>query len=296
MQKQLILVTIAFVFAAQSWAAELEDLRVAPLPLVNTDMVRNLPAELPALSPQPAQMKTLVLISAEGAEITIKYETAVVQEDWAGKDIGAKHVSVAVGDGAFRGTEKVRIALKEWVKTHTGQIVDKTHKLDLEYAGSRTYRGNVPGHVMLYSDYSGDYYHNLVATVNGKRLHSAAGADSFRVEFVHGYRSEKIPQYPKDAFKGLQECSIVDAMFIRQPDLNESVGMLKPCMKAVSKRYGVSVSVEETKRPDSSGPGIGLFVSGKLMIGNPVLIDLNYSIKIRHGGLFGHKAYVEYLK
>ena len=106
----------------------------------------------------------------------------------------------------------------------------------------------------------------------------------------------KIPQFAKDAFKGLQECSIVDAMFIRQPDLKEAVGMLEPCMKAVSKRYGVSVSAKEAKIPDSSGLGIGLVVSGEIMVGNPILRDLNYSIKLHHGGLFGHPAYAGYLK
>jgi len=106
----------------------------------------------------------------------------------------------------------------------------------------------------------------------------------------------KIPQFAKDAFKGLQECSIVDAMFIRQPDLKEAVGMLEPCMKAVSKRYGVPVSVKEAKIPDSSDLGIGLIVSGELMVGNSVLMDLDYSIKLHHGGLFGHTAYVEYRK
>lgn len=361
MVKQLTVISIVAAIAAPAFAAGPE------LPALSAGVVRSLPFEPPALAPQPAQVKTLTLVSAEGAEISIDYETAVVQEDWAGKDIGAKNVSVIVRDGSLRGADKVNVALKEWVKTHTGQIVGKTHKLGLEYGGAGIFKGTIPGHVMLYSDYSGDYYHNLVVTVNGKRLHGTDNKDSFKVEFVHGYRAvspeagakrlqaelrkrgvnakvkavtvpgqrttlavefsnwdeyelvqdmfeydadnnpvymgfpvsprvPKIPQYAKDAFKDLKECSIADAMFIRQPSLGESVDMLKPCMKAVSKRYGVPVSAQEGKVPATADAGIGIYVRGELMIGNAVLMDLNYSIKLRHGGLFGHKAYVEYRK
>lgn len=138
------------------------------------------------------------------------------------------------------------------------------------------------------------------ARAAGPELPAINAATVRGTPFYTGYtvtpREPKIPQYAKDAFKDLRECSVADALFIRQPSLKEAVDMLEPCMKAVSKRYGVTVSVKEGKMPDSADPGIGIFVRGELMIGNPVLMDLDYSIKLRRGGLFGHKAYVDYRK
>jgi hypothetical protein len=118
---------------------------------------------------------------------------------------------------------------------------------------------------------------------------------------------EKIPFIAKDAFDGLQACTIVNAVFVRQPTLKEAVNMLEPCMKAVSKKYGITVSASQSLMPHTNasqqaaphgvgGQGIGILVSGQLLIGNPVLRDLNHSVNKIHGGyLLTWPAYVQYL-
>jgi len=246
--------------------------------------------------------KLFSVTSADGTKISINYKAEVIQQDWAGRDVAAKPVMISVYNPVLNAKDGVKIALKAWCKTYDGKIVSKTHKLALLYAGAGKFAGSITEGVMLYSDYAGQYRHNLVVTVNGRRLRNPGdNSDSFNIDFgfdpgQNAAFTGRIPLNPKDAFKGLQECSIVDAMFIRQPDLKESVVMLAPCMTAVSKRYAVSVSAKEAPLPGSFDSGIGVFVSGKLLIGNSVLMDLNYSIKMRHGGFFGHRAYLQYLK
>ncbi|MBI4656603.1 MAG: hypothetical protein HY746_07645 [Elusimicrobia bacterium] len=110
---------------------------------------------------------------------------------------------------------------------------------------------------------------------------------------------EKIPMNPKDAFKGLDACSIVNAVFAKQPTLKEAVSMLQPCVKAVSKKYGVLVSASEsfiwhTGPTISQQRAIGILVSGPLPIGNSVIRDLNHSVEIHHGYLLAYPAYVKH--
>ncbi len=100
----------------------------------------------------------------------------------------------------------------------------------------------------------------------------------------------------EDAFEGLKVCSLVNNVFAGLLPLKEAVSMLEPCMKAVSKKYGVTVLASQYLPPQTNAPGIGILVSGPLPPGNPVMIDLNYSVKIIHSGyLLTHPAYVKYL-
>lgn len=103
----------------------------------------------------------------------------------------------------------------------------------------------------------------------------------------------------KDAFEGLGECSVLNAMFVRQPSLRDAVSMLGPCMQAVSRKYGVGVSVSETIVASGhklgGPPGIGIFVSGPLPMGNAVLLDLRYAVEVlRRGRLLSYPAMVKY--
>ncbi len=87
---------------------------------------------------------------------------------------------------------------------------------------------------------------------------------------------------PKDAF-GLDEaCAIVDARFIRQPTVRGAVDMLGPCMKALSVRYGVTITAGPAgPGPDGKEAGLHILIGGHLPVGNPALYNLNYALNLR---------------
>lgn len=108
------------------------------------------------------------------------------------------------------------------------------------------------------------------------------------------------PPLPKTAFGGLDECSVANARFFKQPALQEAVKMLAPCMAAVSKRYGVMVSAASglLSKPGWRGgvPGIKILVSGELPAGSRVMDDLSFTVDTLHQGiLLTYAAKVEYL-
>lgn len=147
--------------------------------------------KIPEPSPVPDALleaekhnRAISVESIEGVKISLDFKTTVIQEDWVGQDIAAKPLAISVSNLAFNETDKVKIALKAWCKAHDGQIVSKTHKLELSYAGKGKFTGIIKEGVMLYSDYAGQYYHNLVITVNGRRLHNLKdNSDSFNIDF-----------------------------------------------------------------------------------------------------------------
>lgn len=105
-----------------------------------------------------------------------------------------------------------------------------------------------------------------------------------------------------NAFANLDECRILDVKFVKQPALREAVGMLRPCVQAVGKKYGVTVTASEflmeslTALPPVKTPGIGILISGRIPAGNTVYNDLRFSVKVLRGGsLLCHPAVVEYL-
>lgn len=129
-------------------------------------------------------MKMLSLISVDGTKISLDYKTEVVQENWAGQDVAAKPLVISVYNPALNAKDQIKIALKAWCKAHDGQIVSKTHKITLSNDGPGRFTGSITEGVMLYSDYAGQYYHNLVATVNGRRLRNPQdNSDSFNINF-----------------------------------------------------------------------------------------------------------------
>jgi len=101
-----------------------------------------------------------------------------------------------------------------------------------------------------------------------------------------------------DVFKALPACTIVDAMFFRQPSMPEAIEMLNSCMQDVSARYGFQVKAGVMVSPfggPGSGPqgsnrGISLVVPGNLPAGNRLLSDLRFSLKKRNNQLFGYPA------
>lgn len=105
---------------------------------------------------------------------------------------------------------------------------------------------------------------------------------------------------PKDAFEGLEACSIVTGMYHlpRPISLQVAVQMLMPCMDAVSRKYHVGVGVGDTIGTGYP-PEIHIFVSGDagdtLPMGSIAYIDLKHSVAIRHGRLLGYRASVKYL-
>lgn len=88
------------------------------------------------------------------------------------------------------------------------------------------------------------------------------------------------PEEAQDVLADLEACLVADAVFIRQPSLEEAAQSLAPCLEAVSKRYGAAaqVSIEE----------------GRLVIRVPASAaqgaltrDLAKSLKRRQGRLMG---------
>jgi hypothetical protein len=66
-----------------------------------------------------------------------------------------------------------------------------------------------------------------------------------------------------DVLSEVDECRIADAKTLRPVDLDEAVGMLQPCAKALSARYGAPVAIEAgVVGPHPSGRGA--LVSGAL--------------------------------
>jgi len=108
----------------------------------------------------------------------------------------------------------------------------------------------------------------------------------------------------KDAFKGLPGCTIVDAMFFRQPAISEAVEMITGCLQDVSARYGFEVKagimVTPFGGPDGGPQGgkrsINLTVPGSLPVGNSLLMDLRFSLDMRNNQLFGYPAGVRQAK
>lgn len=107
-----------------------------------------------------------------------------------------------------------------------------------------------------------------------------------------------LPVPHMDAFKGLPECSVVDAKLAAFVTLEEAIRMLKPCMDAVSSRYGVHVAAAKAfpviQPWMRARPIIRLRVSGHVLHWHPVLRDLNYALDIRNQALLGHPADVLY--
>lgn len=100
------------------------------------------------------------------------------------------------------------------------------------------------------------------------------------------------PQLAKDAFEGLDACSIVDAMFSKRPTLRDAQEMLIPCIRAVSKKYNVLVSPAIKTDPQ---PSIDIYIMSLMPPGNTALVDLEYSISRRGGYLLTYPARAEYL-
>jgi len=102
----------------------------------------------------------------------------------------------------------------------------------------------------------------------------------------------------KDAFQGLPGCSVVDAMFFKQPTMPEAIEMLSGCLQEVKARYGFPVKANIMVAP-FGGPGnapqgstrsISLAIPRNLPVGNRLLSDLNFSLEKRNNQLFGYPA------
>ena len=89
-----------------------------------------------------------------------------------------------------------------------------------------------------------------------------------------------------DAFAGLEECQVVDLVYVRQPSLPEAVGALTPCLEAVSKRYGASataaadqkalvirIPVTAAESPLARDLAAGVAKRGGLLVGFPARVS-----------------------
>lgn len=130
------------------------------------------------------------------------------------------------------------------------------------------------------------------------RLNQGLGALGLRERSLRRPGRGQLPMpRPKDAFGGLEPCSVLTARFIQRPALQEAVRMLAPCMEAVSQRYGVPVAAESglLSKPNWRGgvPGIRIVVAGPLPPGSRAMDDLSLTVTGLYGGaLLMHPATV----
>ena len=88
-----------------------------------------------------------------------------------------------------------------------------------------------------------------------------------------------------DAFAGIEACTVVDAKFIMQPTIKDSLQMLKPCLDEVSRSLNAPVFAEQ----EPNG-GIEIVVLGSK--NESVIPVLNSTVAKRHEQLFGYPASV----
>lgn len=94
------------------------------------------------------------------------------------------------------------------------------------------------------------------------------------------------PEEAADAFAGLEACTLVDLVYIRQPSLPEAVAALAPCLEAVSKRYGAAAAAAPA---DAKSLVIRIPVAASA---SALARDLGAAIAKRGGRLVGYPARV----
>ncbi len=96
-----------------------------------------------------------------------------------------------------------------------------------------------------------------------------------------------LPMQAKNAFDGLAECRMLDNK--RLYDLDEAVAALEPCLDAVARRYGVTLTVEAGPVKPAGRMGIVIY-SGEVALTAPVMRDLNAGLEARGRFLLGHSV------
>lgn len=89
------------------------------------------------------------------------------------------------------------------------------------------------------------------------------------------------PAETVDALSSLEVCAVADAVYIRQPSLEEAARALTPCLEAVSKRYGAA-AVVSTER------GSLVIRIPSAAAEAPLARDLEKSLASRQSRLYGH--------
>lgn len=97
---------------------------------------------------------------------------------------------------------------------------------------------------------------------------------------------------PKDAFAGLDACTIVDAVFVRQPTIEEAISYLQPCMEAVSKKYSEQIVTYVQESHQELRKEKSIVVEVGTENGPFAFRDLKYAVKIRKLHLLGWSASV----
>ncbi|MBI4375954.1 MAG: hypothetical protein HY549_05835 [Elusimicrobia bacterium] len=108
------------------------------------------------------------------------------------------------------------------------------------------------------------------------------------------------PALAWDVLDTIPTCKeIVNRKFVRRPSIEEALGMLKPCVRALNAGGGPRISA----RKDSMEPigrdrferveRIVLTVHGSVPVGSTVVMNLKYSISKRNDQLLGWPAEVE---
>jgi hypothetical protein len=100
---------------------------------------------------------------------------------------------------------------------------------------------------------------------------------------------------PKDAFAGVDECSILDIKTIRPIALDEAADMAKSCLDAVGRKYSAAIAIQGgfLAAPQGDAPvSTGLLLKTDLVAGSEAHRDLLSGLSRRDGRLFGHPTRV----
>lgn len=101
----------------------------------------------------------------------------------------------------------------------------------------------------------------------------------------------------QDAFAGLAGCAVLDARMIQPLDLSQAEAMLAPCLKELTARYGVAVSVRRAAQAQDGGfsvqiEGLIITVPSYIPVTHAAYRDLSKALAARDGRLLGHPAWL----
>lgn len=116
-------------------------------------------------------------------------------------------------------------------------------------------------------------------------------------EFAVGVERGIYFMKPVDPFQ-IPQCEIVDARFFAPLNLSQAQKTITPCLSAISRKYGVPVSIKigtphsGSYKLDAQVEILMINVSRPLPITHPLVRDLDYGLSRRQGKILGFPARV----
>lgn len=104
---------------------------------------------------------------------------------------------------------------------------------------------------------------------------------------------------PRDAFKGLAQCEVVDAHTFAPVTAEHARKMLAPCFEAVGNRYQTKLRVEALASARGEAvtaqiEGLAVYVPEQVGVLSPVMRDLEHSLSTRNGRILGQPVSIRH--